>query len=162
MADENPIRTLGDYSKPSHEGYRYTIELLAGNNVDPSQRGRMLLSDSLLNSFHLEAKLRNNILMFQQHHGESLSEAWARFKDLLWKVPRHGIDHWLQVKIFYDRIDHTLKRTMDYSAKGRQRKMSAEKAWATIEELARYEEEGWNDPISPGEGSLDYKNPDIK
>ncbi|GJW57069.1 zinc finger, CCHC-type containing protein [Tanacetum coccineum] len=29
------------------------------------------------------AKLHNNILMFQQHHGESFSEAWARFKDLL-------------------------------------------------------------------------------
>ncbi|GJT90355.1 hypothetical protein Tco_1079200 [Tanacetum coccineum] len=34
MGDENPIRTLGDYSKPSHEGYRNTIELPAGNNVD--------------------------------------------------------------------------------------------------------------------------------
>ncbi|GKE42401.1 MAK10-like protein, partial [Tanacetum coccineum] len=31
------------------------------------------------------AKLRNNILMFQQHHGESLFEAWTRFKDLLQK-----------------------------------------------------------------------------
>ncbi|GKA94669.1 hypothetical protein Tco_0816707 [Tanacetum coccineum] len=27
MGDENPIHTLGDYSKPSHEGYRNTIEL---------------------------------------------------------------------------------------------------------------------------------------
>ncbi|GJR20597.1 zinc finger, CCHC-type containing protein [Tanacetum coccineum] len=35
MGDENPIRTLGDYSRPSHEGYRNTIELLAGNNVVP-------------------------------------------------------------------------------------------------------------------------------
>ncbi|GJV53714.1 zinc finger, CCHC-type containing protein [Tanacetum coccineum] len=34
MGDENPIRTLGDYSKPSHEGYRNTIELAVGNNVD--------------------------------------------------------------------------------------------------------------------------------
>ncbi|GKC60093.1 hypothetical protein Tco_1087691 [Tanacetum coccineum] len=34
MGDENPIRTLGDYSKPSHEGYMNTIELLEGNNVD--------------------------------------------------------------------------------------------------------------------------------
>ncbi|GJY81652.1 MAK10-like protein, partial [Tanacetum coccineum] len=32
---ENPIRTLGDYSKPSHEGYRNTIELPVGNNVVP-------------------------------------------------------------------------------------------------------------------------------
>ncbi|GJW60221.1 hypothetical protein Tco_0109556 [Tanacetum coccineum] len=35
MGDENPIRTLGDYSKPSHEGYRNTIELPARNNVVP-------------------------------------------------------------------------------------------------------------------------------
>ncbi|GJV82602.1 MAK10-like protein [Tanacetum coccineum] len=33
MENENPIRTLGDYSKPSHEGYRNTIELPIGNNV---------------------------------------------------------------------------------------------------------------------------------
>ncbi|GJX35171.1 zinc finger, CCHC-type containing protein [Tanacetum coccineum] len=37
-------------------------------------------------------KLRNDILMFQQHHEESLSEAWTRFKDLLPKVPHHGIE----------------------------------------------------------------------
>ncbi|GJU58612.1 hypothetical protein Tco_1236378 [Tanacetum coccineum] len=35
MGDENPIRTLGDYSKPSHEGYRNSIELPEGNNVAP-------------------------------------------------------------------------------------------------------------------------------
>ncbi|GJR26493.1 hypothetical protein Tco_1102725 [Tanacetum coccineum] len=35
MRDKNPIRTLRDYSKPSHEGYRNTIELPVGNNVVP-------------------------------------------------------------------------------------------------------------------------------
>ncbi|GKB49562.1 putative reverse transcriptase domain-containing protein [Tanacetum coccineum] len=35
MGDENPIRTLGDYSKPNHEGYMNTIELPVGNNVCP-------------------------------------------------------------------------------------------------------------------------------
>ncbi|GKA01403.1 hypothetical protein Tco_0674068 [Tanacetum coccineum] len=35
MGDDNPICTLGDYSKPSHKGYRNTIELPAGNNVVP-------------------------------------------------------------------------------------------------------------------------------
>ncbi|GKD02936.1 hypothetical protein Tco_1177910 [Tanacetum coccineum] len=33
MGDKNPIRTLGNYSKPSHEGYRNTIELPVGNNA---------------------------------------------------------------------------------------------------------------------------------
>ncbi|GJX74946.1 hypothetical protein Tco_0313541, partial [Tanacetum coccineum] len=33
MGDENLIRTLRDYSKPSHEGYRSTIELPVWDNV---------------------------------------------------------------------------------------------------------------------------------
>ncbi|GJX35852.1 hypothetical protein Tco_0247409 [Tanacetum coccineum] len=35
MGNENHIRTLGDYSNPSHEGFRNTIELPIGNNVVP-------------------------------------------------------------------------------------------------------------------------------
>ncbi|GJS93968.1 hypothetical protein Tco_0800936 [Tanacetum coccineum] len=35
MGDANPIRTLEDYSRPSHEGYRNTIELPERNNVVP-------------------------------------------------------------------------------------------------------------------------------
>ncbi|GJT55229.1 hypothetical protein Tco_0990283 [Tanacetum coccineum] len=35
MGDKNPPRTLRDYSQPSHEGYRNTIELPEGNNVVP-------------------------------------------------------------------------------------------------------------------------------
>ncbi|GJV31727.1 MAK10-like protein [Tanacetum coccineum] len=60
------------------------------------------LTTRLLAQFFLPgrtAKLRNDILTFQQHQGESLSEAWTRFKDLLQKVPHHGIYLWLQVQI---------------------------------------------------------------
>nr|GEV07601.1 zinc finger, CCHC-type [Tanacetum cinerariifolium] len=35
MGDKNPICTLGDYYKPSHEGYMNTIELPIGNNMVP-------------------------------------------------------------------------------------------------------------------------------
>ncbi|GJT02902.1 hypothetical protein Tco_0824071 [Tanacetum coccineum] len=35
MGDANPICTLGVSSKPSHEGYKNTIELPNGNNVVP-------------------------------------------------------------------------------------------------------------------------------
>ncbi|GJW87360.1 hypothetical protein Tco_0162700 [Tanacetum coccineum] len=80
--DENPIRTLGDYSKPSHEGYRNTIELPVGNNVlldwkpPPLPAGSittwedLTTLDFLAQFFPPErtAKLRNDILMFQQHH----------------------------------------------------------------------------------------------
>ncbi|GKC45438.1 MAK10-like protein, partial [Tanacetum coccineum] len=152
MGDENPIRTLGDYSRPSHEGYRNTIELPEGNNVvplrsdtiwlvqngcsfyglrseDPNQHLKDFLK--LVDSLDLDrsistwedlttrflaqffppgrtAKLRNDILMFQQHHGESLSEAW----------------------------------TPD----GKLRDLNTEESWALLEDLSLYDNESWNDP----------------
>ncbi|GJX36343.1 hypothetical protein Tco_0247900 [Tanacetum coccineum] len=173
MGDENPIRTLEDYSRPSHEGYRNNIELPDGNNVvllrsdtirlvqngcsfhglrseelNQHLKDFLKLVDSLdldvanMERTRLQGLLNSdNILMFQQHQGESLSEAWTRFKDLLQKVLHHGIDLWLQIQIFYDHIDHTLKRTVDYATEGQLRKTSAEKAETTIEELALYEDE---------------------
>ncbi|GJY20218.1 MAK10-like protein [Tanacetum coccineum] len=44
MGDANPIRTLGDYSRHSHEGYINTIEIPEGNNVVP------LRSDTIRNA----------------------------------------------------------------------------------------------------------------
>ncbi|GKA69555.1 zinc finger, CCHC-type containing protein [Tanacetum coccineum] len=162
MGDENPIRTLGDYSKPSHEGYKNTIELPVGNNVvplrsdtiqlvqngcsfhglwseDPNQHlkyflklmesldlnvGSISTCEDLTTRFLAQffplgrtAKLRNDILMFQQHQGESLSEAWTCFKDLLQKVPHHGIDLWLQVQIFYDHVNLATRQTINQSAR---------------------------------------------
>ncbi|GJT75486.1 MAK10-like protein [Tanacetum coccineum] len=149
MGDENPIRTLGDYSKPSHEGYRNTIELPAGNNVvplrsdtirlvqngcsfhglrseDPNQHLKDFLK--LVDSLDLDGenrertrlrrtvKLRNDILMFQQHHEESLLKPWTHFKDLLQKVPHHGIDLWLQVQIFYDHVNPVIRGSTEQSA----------------------------------------------
>ncbi|GJW05457.1 zinc finger, CCHC-type containing protein [Tanacetum coccineum] len=118
--DVNPIRTLRDYSKPSHEGYKNTIELSVGNNVVPLQSDTIQLVQNgcsfhglwsedpnqhlkdflkLVDSLDLDggsittwedlttrfldqffppgrtAKLCNDILMFQQHHGGSLSKA---------------------------------------------------------------------------------------
>ncbi|GJZ63776.1 MAK10-like protein [Tanacetum coccineum] len=186
MGDENPIHTLRDYSKLSHEGYKNTIKLPVGNNMvplrsdtiqlvqngcsfhglwseDPNQHLKdfLKLVDSLdldgenrertrlrlfqfalrdqasnwlerlpagsistwedLNTRFLAqffllgriTKLQKDILMFQQHHEESLSDAWTRFKDLLQKVPHHGIDLWLQ---------------------------------ALLEDLVLYDNESWNDP----------------
>ncbi|GJS60551.1 zinc finger, CCHC-type containing protein [Tanacetum coccineum] len=214
MGDENPIHTLGDYSKPSHEGYRNTIKLSVGNNVvplrsdtirlvqngcsfhglrseDPNQHLKdfLKLVDSLdldgenrermrlrLFQFSLcdqasnwlerlpagsittwedlttrflaqffplgrTANLRNDILMFQQHHGESLSEAWTRFKDLLQKVPHYGIDLWLQVQIFYDHVNPVIRRTIDQSAGGKLRNRNAKESWALLEDLFLYDNE---------------------
>ncbi|GKC31016.1 MAK10-like protein [Tanacetum coccineum] len=84
--------------------------------------------------------------MFQQHHGEYLSEAWTRFKDLLQKVPHHGIDLWLQVQIFYDHINGVTRRTIDQSTGGKLRDRNAKESWELLEDLALYDNESWNNP----------------
>ncbi|GJS21623.1 hypothetical protein Tco_0450255 [Tanacetum coccineum] len=189
-------RTLGDYSRPSNEGYQNTIELPEESNVshlqsdtiqlvqnrcgfhglrseDPIHHLKDFLKiiDSIdlngdtRNTTHLRffplgrtAKLRNDILRFQQRQDESLYNVWNRFNDLLLKVPHHGLDLWLQVQIFYDHVDSATQMAIDYAAGGRLRKLRAEVAWVTIEDLAQYEDEEWDDPIFLEKGSLDYIN----
>ncbi|GKB59627.1 hypothetical protein Tco_0915813 [Tanacetum coccineum] len=189
MENKNPIRTLGDYSRPSHEGYRNTIELPDGNNVvplrsdtiwlvqngcsfhglrseDPNQHLKdfLKLVDSLdldvenrermaciYFNFPFMIKLAISLNVFLQdpsppRRGESLSEAWTRFKDLLQKVPHHGIDLWLQVQIFYDHVNPATRRTIDQSAGGKLRDKNAKESWALLEDLALYDNESWNDP----------------
>ncbi|GKB93817.1 hypothetical protein Tco_0979954 [Tanacetum coccineum] len=84
--------------------------------------------------------------MFQQHQGESLSEAWTSFKDLLQKAPHHGIDLWLQVQIFYDHVNPATRRTIDQLAGGKLRDKNAKESWAILEDLVLNDNESWNDP----------------
>ncbi|GKA53366.1 hypothetical protein Tco_0746681 [Tanacetum coccineum] len=77
---------------------------------------------------------------------ESLSEAWTRFKDLVQKVPHHGIDLWLQVQIFYDMSIFATRHAIDHSVGGKLRDKSAKESWELIENLALYDHESWNDP----------------
>ncbi|GJR11069.1 hypothetical protein Tco_0793721 [Tanacetum coccineum] len=62
MGDENPIRTLGDYSKPSHEGYRNTIELHAGNNVVPLRSDTIQLVQNGCSLYRLRSEDPNQHL----------------------------------------------------------------------------------------------------
>ncbi|GJW26595.1 zinc finger, CCHC-type containing protein [Tanacetum coccineum] len=91
------------------------------------------------------AKLRNDILMFQQHPRESLSEVRTRFKDLLQKFAHIDINRWLQIQIFYDYVPFHLKCEIDRAAGGKLRDKNADESWEIIENLALYNYEGWND-----------------
>ncbi|GJR08627.1 hypothetical protein Tco_0791279 [Tanacetum coccineum] len=160
MGDENPIRTLGDYSKLSYEGYRNTIELPVGNNVvpfrsdtirlmqngcsfhglrsedlnqhlkdflkllaiglnvfqqDPSPQVRILLPDSLLNSFHREGSQNSAMI------------SWCSNNIMENLYPKHGL-----CKI-------------DRATAGKLRNKNADESWEIIENLTLYDHEGWND-----------------
>nr|GEU87036.1 MAK10-like protein [Tanacetum cinerariifolium] len=165
QGDEYPIYTLRDYSRPSHKGYRNTIEPPDGNNVVPlrcdtiqlvqngcsfhklqSEDSIQHLKDILriVDSIDLNDAIRNTTRLSLFHF--SLHDQAINWLD---RLPAGSISTWEDL-------------TTRYAAKVRLRKMSVEKAWATIKELARYEDEGWNDPILLEEGSIDYKKPNIE
>ncbi|GJX58928.1 hypothetical protein Tco_0290318 [Tanacetum coccineum] len=152
MGDKNPIRTLGDYSKSSHVGYKNTIELLVGNNVVPLRSDTIQLVQNGCSFHRLRSEDPNQHLkdflklVDSLDLDKSLSEAWSHFKDLLQKVPHHGIDLWLQVQIFYDHVNPVTRQTIDQSAGGKIRDHNDEESWALLEDLALYDNESWNDP----------------
>ncbi|GJR60666.1 hypothetical protein Tco_1502828 [Tanacetum coccineum] len=61
-------------------------------------------------------------------------------------IPRHGIDLWLQVQIFYNHVNPITRRTIDQSVGGKLRNLNPEESWAILEDLALYDNESWNDP----------------
>ncbi|GJZ83241.1 zinc finger, CCHC-type containing protein [Tanacetum coccineum] len=82
--------------------FQYSLRDQASNWIECLPAGSISTWEDLTTRFLAHffpsgrtAKLHNDIQMFQQHQGESLSEAWTRFKDLLQKVPHHCIDLWL-------------------------------------------------------------------
>lgn len=63
-------------------------------------------------------KMRSEITSFSQHNGESLYDAWERFKDLLQRCPHHAILKWIQVQTFYNGLNHPTRAMIDTSTRG--------------------------------------------
>nr|GEU84203.1 retrovirus-related Pol polyprotein from transposon TNT 1-94 [Tanacetum cinerariifolium] len=140
-------RTSGDDSKPSHEGYRNTIELSVKNNVVPLRSDTIRLVQNGCSFHGLRSEDPNQHLKDFLKLVDSLDlDTWTRFKDLLHKVPHHGIDLKLQVQFFYDHVNLVTRRTIDQSAGGKLRDHNAKESWALLEYLALYDNESWNDP----------------
>ncbi|GJV05193.1 MAK10-like protein [Tanacetum coccineum] len=154
MGDANPIFTLGDYSKPSHEGYRNTIELPVGNNVVP---------------------LRSNTIRIHHHMGGSYysfpcsilstgkdCKTPQRYPDVpttSWRISLRSMDSFqglnpksplswhrsLAIQFFYDHVSFHLKCEIDRAANGKLHDKNTDESWEIIENLALYDHEGWND-----------------
>ncbi|KAJ9553336.1 hypothetical protein OSB04_017381 [Centaurea solstitialis] len=63
-------------------------------------------------------KLRAEIRSFRQDDGETISEAWERFKHLLNSCPSHELSKSEQVQTFYSGLGYSSRATLDSSAGG--------------------------------------------
>ncbi|GJV04546.1 hypothetical protein Tco_1338115 [Tanacetum coccineum] len=158
MGDKNPISTLGDYSKPSHEGYRNTTELPVGNNVvplrsdtirlvqnrcsfhiiqseDPNQHLKDFLKLMDLLDLDCANRERMRLCLFQF----SLLDQASNWLD---RLPAGSIATWEDLTT----LNPVKRRTIDQSAGGKLRDLNAEESWALLEDLTLYDNESWNDP----------------
>ncbi|GJX78500.1 reverse transcriptase domain-containing protein [Tanacetum coccineum] len=62
--------------------------------------------------------LRNEITRFQQRFGETFSEAWDRFKDLLNKCPNHSFSPLHQIDTFYNSLNQSDQDSLNSAANG--------------------------------------------
>ena len=80
-----------------------------------------LLSKAFLTKYYppgKTTKYRQDLAGFKQQQGESLYEAWKRFKDLQKNCPHHGIPNLLLMQTFYQGLSKSLQITIDATAQG--------------------------------------------
>ncbi|GJY11356.1 hypothetical protein Tco_0379541 [Tanacetum coccineum] len=144
MGDENPIRTLGDYSKPSHKGYRNTIELPEGNNVVPLRSDTIWFVQNGCSFHRLRSEDPNQHLkdFLKLVDLLDLDGSISTWEDFATRFLAQFFPSGRTVKLRND----ILMRTIDQSAGSKLRDLNAEESWALLEDLALYDNESWNDP----------------
>ncbi|GJT78763.1 hypothetical protein Tco_1045488 [Tanacetum coccineum] len=92
MGDTNPIRTLGDYFKPSHEGYMNTIELPVGNNVVPLRSDTIRLITILKTNTTYPSRRYGISVLALTKRPQKIKDQYAVSRGLNTPYSRHGIN----------------------------------------------------------------------
>jgi Retrotransposon gag protein len=113
------------------------------------------MSDVFLSKYFPPSKtsaLRAQIINFRQRGGESLSEAWDRYQELLHLCPHYGLKKWFILQIFYEGLEQSSKLTIDAAAGGNLMNMSARDAYKLIDEMALGQQQ-WSSVRGPVRGA---------
>lgn len=81
--------------------------------------------------------LRNAITNFHQNFGETFSEAWDRFKELLAKCPHHGFSPLHQIDTFYNGLNQSDQDSLNSAAGGNLLMRNTQEALTIIENKAK-------------------------
>ncbi|XP_023762711.1 uncharacterized protein LOC111911152 [Lactuca sativa] len=103
------------------------------------------LREKFLDQFCLPSKiskLKKAIANFEQNPGESLYEAWERYKGLLRNFPQHDLNIQQEMSIFYDVLNVMTRKLLD--SQGPLTKKNPNKARELIEEFSKHSREYHN------------------
>ncbi|KAI4346011.1 hypothetical protein L6164_013094 [Bauhinia variegata] len=106
------------------------------------------------------AKLRTEITSFHQQKGESLSDAWERYNEILRRCPHHSFEFWIQVQSFYNGLLPHARSMVDTAASGALNFKTPEQAWDLLEMMANndYQRQGERAVVKKGIMEVDTLN----
>jgi len=81
-------------------------------------------------------QLRAKLYQFAQEDGESLYDAWVRFKEMLRLCPHHGLEKWLIIHTFYNGLTYITKIIVDAAGGGALMNKDFTTAYTLIEDMA--------------------------
>ena len=90
-------------------------------------------------------QLRHELITFRQFNGETLYDAWERFKKLQRQCPHHGLNECQLVQTFYGGIEYALKCVLDASANGSILDYPVDYVLPLIDKIARNHHDWGND-----------------
>ncbi|CAM8941009.1 unnamed protein product [Rhodiola kirilowii] len=119
---QQPVRrTLGDYTTPRVTGFQSAI---APSGIEA-------------NTWDKTAHFRNKIISFRSIDGETLYDAWERYKELTRMCPHHNLEQWQIIDTFYQGIDQGMRTLINQAAGGGLNQVPLEDTYEIIERAAQ-------------------------
>ncbi|XP_054785868.1 uncharacterized protein LOC129292321 [Prosopis cineraria] len=79
---------------------------------------------------------RDEFLSFKQYPDEHLYAAWERYKMLMKKCPNHGMDKWVMIQIFCNRLNPSSKAIVDSITNGGYQNVSVNEVFRFLDQLS--------------------------
>ncbi|CAM8924119.1 unnamed protein product [Rhodiola kirilowii] len=83
------------------------------------------------------AHFRNKIISFRSIDGETLYDAWERYKELTRMCPHHNLEQWQIIDTFYQGIDQGMRTLINQAAGGGLNQVLLEDTYEIIERAAQ-------------------------
>jgi len=86
--------------------------------------------------FHKTLKIKNEINQFNQNKGETFSQYFERFKELLYSCPHHGISKTILCQVAYEGLNYPTRIQLETMCQNDFMNKPTDEAWAFLEDFA--------------------------
>ncbi|CAM8944568.1 unnamed protein product [Rhodiola kirilowii] len=125
--------------------FPFSLSDKASRWLDSHAEGTFTTWDKLAEAFFQQyfppsktAHFRSKIISFRSIDGETLYDAWERYKELTRMCPHHNLELWQIMDTFYQGIDQGMRTLINQTAGGSLTEVPLEDTYAIVEKAAQY------------------------